>query len=113
MKDKARKYLLDVRRACELVAQFVAGKSLAEYSRDPLVKSAVERQFEIIGEALNRLLRAESELENSVTAAKRVIAFRNYLIHGYSDISDDIVWGIIESNLPILRQEVERILSSR
>ena len=74
-------------------------------------RSGVERQFGIIGEALNQMTRLEPALTAPITDYRRIVSFRNRLIHGYADISDNIVWGILESNLPRLRQEVAALLA--
>ena len=105
-----RKYLFDINEACELLNQFTAGKTLSEYSADPLLRSAVERQFEIIGEALAQLLRLDPSLRSRISGAGRIIAFRNRLIHGYSSVADDVVWGILEANLPALQKEVAALM---
>jgi len=106
-----RKYLFDIVHACELLQQFTAGKTLADYAADPLLRSAVERQFEIIGEALAQALRLSPELAGRISDTERIIAFRNRLIHGYTSIANDIVWGVLESNLPTLRREVTTLLN--
>ena len=93
------------------MVRFTAGKSLDDYNRDDLLRSAVERQFEVVGEALNQLLALEPELGTRVTASRQIVAFRNRLIHNYWAISNDIVWGILESDVPVLRGEVDRLLS--
>ena len=105
-----RKYLYDVSEACELIARFTSGKKLADYQSDPMLRSAVERQFEIIGEALGQALRLEPTLANSITDCSRIVAFRNRLIHAYADTSAGVVWGILESNLPTLKREVQELL---
>ncbi|MDG6258178.1 MAG: DUF86 domain-containing protein [Methanomicrobiaceae archaeon] len=71
---------------------------------------AVERQFEIIGEALNQLLRREPALREKISDASLIIAFRNRLIHGYATVSDEVVWGVIEGYLPALSGEVRSLL---
>jgi uncharacterized protein with HEPN domain len=107
---EACKYLFDIHEACILIEQFVSGKTLEEYSTDPLLRSGVERQFEIIGEALNQALRIDSDLAESITEPERIIAFRNRLIHGYASIADDVVWGVIEEKLPVLHREVKTLM---
>ena len=79
---EVRKYLFDVLQACELLLRFTSGKTFDEYAKDELLRSAVERQFEIIGEALGQALRVDSALAGAVTDSGRIIAFRNRLIHG-------------------------------
>jgi uncharacterized protein with HEPN domain len=106
-----RKYLFDILQACELLIQFVSNKSFEDYNSDPLLRSGVERQFEIIGEAINKALKYDPSLVNRISDTKRIIAFRNQLIHGYESIADDIVWGIIETNLPVLHVEVKTLLA--
>jgi len=104
------KYLFDIAQACELLDQFISGKTLADYEADPLLRSAVERQFEIIGEALRLALREEPTLGDQITNSARIIAFRNRLIHGYAAVLNDVVWGILEADLPTLRREVTNLL---
>ena len=77
---------------------------------DALLRSAVERQLEIIGEALARLARLDETLASRISEYRRIIAFRNILIHGYADVDHHIVWDIIESKLPTLRREVTTLL---
>ncbi len=111
MRLEARKYLFDIRSAADLLAEFLAGKSFVDYQRDAMLRAAVERQFEIIGEAVSQLARLDEELAARITNYRRVIAFRNILIHGYSDVDDGLVWDVVETNLPLLRHEVERLLN--
>ena len=107
---EVRKYLYDIQKACELLTQFTKGKSLDDYTADPLLRSAVERQFEIIGEALNQMLKLEPGMASIISDHKRIIAFRNRLIHAYADIAHDVVWGVLETSLPQLHREVGEIL---
>ncbi|HZD18508.1 MAG TPA: DUF86 domain-containing protein [Actinomycetota bacterium] len=102
--------LFDVARACELLERFTRGKSFEEYAADPLLRSAVERQFEIVGEALRRALERDPSLRREVTDAARIVAFRNRLIHGYASVSAEVVWGVLEGNLPTFHREVRALL---
>ncbi|MFS8609300.1 MAG: DUF86 domain-containing protein [Gammaproteobacteria bacterium] len=111
MQLEAKKYLYDMQQAAALLTNFTSGKSFEDYTNDPMLKAATERQFEIIGEALTKLRRLDQTLASRITDHQRIIAFRNILIHGYADIDDRLVWDIVESKLPVLRQEVEEILS--
>ncbi len=110
MRLEARKFLEDMRRASDLIATFVASKDLADYNADPLLRSAVERQFEVIGEALNRLAKSDPGVVGRITHSDRIIAFRNILIHGYDLVDHEVVWDIIETHLPLLREEVRHLL---
>ena len=107
---EAKKYLYDIARAAEYIAQFTADRTYEEYHADPMLRSAVERQFEIIGEALNQLLRREPDLKGKISDASLIIAFRNRLIHGYATVSDVVVWGVVEGYLPVLSGEVRNLL---
>ena len=109
-REAARAYLHDVAEACRRIQEFVEGKEYAEYVASPLLRSAVERQFEIIGEALRQALRTSSDLENRITHARRIVSFRNPLIHGYATVADEVVWGVIEGYLPRLSAEVEALI---
>lgn len=75
-----------------------------------MLRSAVERQFEVIGEPLSGLLRVGPELSTRVSDSRRIIAFRNRLIHGYASVADELVWGVIEANLANLKREVAELL---
>jgi uncharacterized protein with HEPN domain len=110
MRLEAKKYLYDVRQAADLIARFTAGKAFAQYEADAMLRSAVERQLEIIGEALTQLARLDEPLASRITDYRRIIAFRNILVHGYAQVDDRLVWDVVQSKLPALRQEVTGLL---
>lgn len=112
MQLEAKKYLEDIRQATELLQQFTKGKTFHDYRDDPLLRAGVERKFEIIGEALNKLSKIAPAVTASVSEAGRIIAFRNILVHGYNAIDDRVVWDIIETKLPTLAREVKALLAS-
>lgn len=107
MRLETKKSLEDIRCAAARIARFTAGKTFDDYAEDELLRSAVERQFEIIGESLNRLLRSEPEVAGRIADHDKIIAFRNILIHGYDSIDDRIVWDAVCEKLPVLRSQVE------
>jgi uncharacterized protein with HEPN domain len=76
-----------------------------------MLRSAVERQFEIIGEALAQLAKLDVKIVARISEHRRIIAFRNILIHGYADIDERLVWDIVQAKLPVLRQEIETLLN--
>jgi uncharacterized protein with HEPN domain len=78
---------------------------------DEMLRAAVERQFEIIGEALSGLKRVDPAAAAAIPDLARIIAFRNILIHGYASVDDRLVWGVVESDLPALRSALDRLLS--
>ena len=102
--------LRHVADAAEAIQRFVAGKTLDDYRADPLIRSAVERQFEIIGEALRYAIQLQHSVATAVTGARRVIDFRNVLAHDYEAIWADAVWSHIHSHLPLLLSEVRALL---
>ena len=110
MQLECKKYLEDVRRAAELILDFTTEKSSSEYSADPLLRSAVERQFEIIGGALNRLSKTNVAVASQISDYQRIVAFRNILVHGYDAVDDRIVWDIVDKNLPALHRQVVALL---
>jgi len=107
---EVRKFLFDIAQACELLRRFVSGKTLADYRSDAMLRSAVERQFEIIGEAMRQALAVDRSLADRITQTSRIIAFRNRLIHGYAAVSDEVVWGVLESDLPRLATEIQALI---
>ena len=113
MRLEARKYLFDIERAAGLVAEFTAGKGFADYERDDMLRSAVERQFEVIGEALARLARVDAALAARTSEHRRIIAFRNILIHGYAEVDSRLVWDVVETRLATLRREVAELVAER
>ncbi|KAF5032194.1 hypothetical protein DSECCO2_619790 [anaerobic digester metagenome] len=108
---EGRKYLYDIAEAAKYITRFTAGRMYEEYHADPMLRSAVERQFEIIGEALNQLLRWEPDLQGRISDAPRIIAFRNRLIHGCATVSDEVAPGVVKGYLPILSDEVQALLA--
>jgi uncharacterized protein with HEPN domain len=109
---EVQKLLFDMKQAGELIRTFVAGRSFEEYHGDAMLKSAIERQLGIIGDALSRAFAIDPRLESSITSLRRIIDFRNRLIHGYADMSAAVVWGVLETDLPVLLAEVEELLES-
>lgn len=111
MTEKAKKYLVDILYAIELVEDFTNGMTnFFEYQKDLKTKSAVERQLGIIGEAVNQFRKEDENTELSHT--RQIVDFRNRLIHSYDNLDDSIVWAILKRHLPTLKIEVEKILAA-
>jgi uncharacterized protein with HEPN domain len=91
-------------------SQFTKGLDAAGYNANPLVRSAVERQFEIIGEALNRLSKLSPELVSRVPDLPEIVRFRNVLVHGYAAIDHGRVWDIVQTRVPALHETVTTLL---
>lgn len=111
MRLEAKKYLFDIQRAAALIAEFTSGLSLEEYQRRPMVRAAVEREFEIIGEALAQLTKVDTAVADRISDRRRIVAFRNILVHGYADVDDQLVWDVITAKLSTLQEEVSALLN--
>lgn len=111
MHPDAAKLLWDAQRAADRVSRFCAGKTFAVYEADEILRSAVERQLEIVGEALNQLSRVDATTASLLPDLPRIVGFRNMLIHGYASVDDHIVWGVLETNLPPLIVAMNRLLA--
>lgn len=99
MHIEADKYLWDALTAAQRIQKFIQNKSFDHYLQDDLLRSAVERQFEIIGEALGQLRKKYPLEADQITGLPRIVGFRNVLIHGYATVDDTLVWGAIEMHL--------------
>lgn len=111
MTDQGKKYLSDILRAIELIDQFTANTTnFEDYVRDLKTQSAVERQLGIIGEAVNKfdLLSPKLPLEN----ARKIVGFRNRLIHTYDAVDSSMIWAILKKHLFPLKVEITRLLNS-
>jgi uncharacterized protein with HEPN domain len=111
MQLEVQKYLYDIEQAAARLRTFVSGKSLEGYLSDDMLRAAVERQFEIIGEAVGKMAGIDSESAGRIRNYRQLIAFRNVLIHGYAEVDDRLVWDLIESHLPLLLEDIESLKS--
>ena len=111
MQLEARKYLYDIQQAAAQIAEFTSSKEFTDYAIDSMLRAAVERKFEIIGEALAQLSKLDETLASRISGYRRIIAFRNILIHGYVDVDDALVWDVVQTKLPELQKETKAILS--
>lgn len=112
MNDEVRKNLFDILQAAEEITAFTLTMNLRSYHESTVTQRAVERNFEIIGEALNRIRKLDETILLAVSGAHRIIGFRNILIHGYDTVDDAIVWGAVEERLPLLMVEIKKLLST-
>ena len=100
---------MDLTLACEETQGFCAGKNLVTFQADRLLQLAVERQFEIIGEALARLERVDPDnLQIKIPEYKKIIGFRNLIAHGYDIIDDASLWDFVSNRLPELLEKVQK-----
>ena len=111
MDIEIKAWLYDILNAINEIESFLADlpKDFIYYQNDLKTRRAVERNIEIIGEAMNRIIQKDSFIE--LTNSRKIVDTRNRIIHGYDSVSDDIIWAIVISHLPILKSEVEKLLS--
>lgn len=111
MPHDPRSYLWDMRDAADAISAFIENVDFEAYESSPLIHSAVERKFEIIGEALNLLLKQDAALAGRIPEFRRIIAFRNLLIHGYATVEHARVWAIAREYLPELQRVSAQLLA--
>jgi uncharacterized protein with HEPN domain len=111
MDNNIKTWLFDILSSInEIESYFIETPKMFEiYQNDLRTKRAVERNIEIIGEAMSRILKENSEIE--ISNSRKIVDVRNRIIHGYDSVSDDVVWGIVIRNLPILQKEVQTLLN--
>jgi uncharacterized protein with HEPN domain len=110
MQLESKKLLQDVVNALELLDQFAKGKTFADYERDPMFRAAVEREFEIVGEALKQLADRDPETAARIPELRRIVSFRNVLIHGYDEVDHAVVWEALTTRVAPLRTSVRPLL---
>lgn len=111
MQPEVAKRLLDALQAIRRIQEFTSGLGFEEFSRSVLIRSAVERQFEIIGEALGRAGAVAAEIEDELPDLPRIVGLRNRLIHGYQSVDDQIVWDVVQTKIGGLACALERLLT--
>ena len=102
--------LYDILNAIIEIESFLSDspKDFLAYQNDLKTRRAVERNIEIIGEAMSRILNKDSTIE--LSNSRKIVDTRNRIIHGYDSVSDDIIWGILINHLPLLKTEVQKLL---
>ena len=109
MKPKIKKNLYDINVSINSIFEYLGDKQdFSEYLNNKILRRAIEREIEIIGEAINRALKQDPDLQ--IENARRIVDTRNWVIHGYDKVDDAIIWGIVLNHLPKLQQEIQRYL---
>jgi uncharacterized protein with HEPN domain len=109
MEKEIKVWLSDIKQAISEINQFIPDKKLfKEFQKDLKTKRAIERNLEIIGEAVNRILNQHPSIE--ISNSRKIVDTRNRISHGYDSVSDDIIWAIIIRDLPKLEVEIESLL---
>lgn len=111
MDNDLKAWLYDILSAIEEIESFFNGgpKDFLKFQTDLRTKRAIERNIEIIGEAMSRILKRDETI--SITNSRKLVDTRNRIIHGYDAVSDDIIWGIVLKHLPVLQKEIESLLN--
>ena len=110
MNTEVKVWLYDILKAIDAIEMFLSdtGKDFYVFQNSLKTKRAIERDLEIIGEAMSRILNYDPLA--SFSSARKIVDTRNRIIHGYDTVSDEIVWGIVIKHLPVLRKEIDNYL---
>ncbi len=109
MELKINKYLFDIITSINSIYEYLGeNRDFNEYKENKLLRRAVERELEIIGEASNRILKLDSKFP--IDNARKIVDLRNWVIHGYDNADDVIIWGILTNHLPKLKEQVEKLM---
>jgi uncharacterized protein with HEPN domain len=109
MDNYIKSWLFDIISSIEEIdSYFSQSKKFETYISEIRTKRAVERNIEIIGEAMSRILKENPTI--NISNSRKIVDARNKIIHGYDEISDDVIWGIVVNHLPLLKSETEKLL---
>jgi len=109
MNNELKKFLFDIQVSIESIENFLLEtRNFNIYKSNKMLRRAVEREFEIIGEALNSLDKLDPNIE--ISSKRQIIGMRNRVIHGYDKIDDEIIWGTIVRHIPVLKSEIANLL---
>jgi uncharacterized protein with HEPN domain len=113
MDERIHKWLYDIKLSIEEIDSFFQHeeKDFFKYRANIMLKRAVERNLEIIGEAVNRIVTRDNSYNEKISNAKSIIGLRNQVIHAYNNISDENIWSILIYHLPKLKSEIELLIS--
>ena len=111
MKREINKCLFDINTSIASIYEYLGvERNFTIYQNNKLLRRGIEREIEIIGEALNRLLKLDPDF--NIVNARQIVDTRNWVIHGYDKVDDVVIWGIISNHLPLLKKEIEDYLKS-
>ena len=111
-RHSAEKYLYDIQNCCQFLLQFTQGKSVEDYKTDRAFRSALERELQIIGEAMMHLDHDFPEVAEEISEHRNIIGFRHVLVHGYDSLNPETVWNVVETKLKTLHEQVTDSLKS-
>ncbi|MBK5213980.1 MAG: DUF86 domain-containing protein [Flavobacteriaceae bacterium] len=112
MDNNIKAWLFDILKSISEIESFFEDrpKLFVDYQNDIRTKRAVERNIEIIGEALSRILKTDETIE--ISNSRKIVDARNRIIHGYDSVSDDVIWGIVINHLPLLKTEIDTLIEN-
>jgi len=110
MNLETKKWLQDILQASRDIEEYMAGLQFDDFRTNGMAQAAVERKFEIIGEALNRMCRCDPAFAERISDYQRIIGLRNIIAHGYDAVDVEILWDAVRNHLPVLIREVEELL---
>ncbi len=112
MDEQIKKLLTDILKSINNIELFCSSrpKDFRAFCEDLCFRSAVQWEIAIIGEAMNRILKIYPDIQ--ITDARRIVNTRNYLIHGYDSLREDLIWAIVINHLPLLQTEVQQLIDS-
>lgn len=105
-----QKYLYDIIDCCEFILEMSKGKTVDDYKNDRIFRSALERELQIIGEAMLQLDHISPETAEKISQHRGIISFRHVLVHGYDSLDPDTVWNVVETKIDILLQQARKLL---
>lgn len=112
MQHSIEMYLHDISNSIDSIHEYLGEqRNFKLYESNKLLRRAVERELEIIGEAVNRILKVDTEID--ISNSRRIVNLRNWVIHAYDNVDNVIIWGIIDKDLPLLKKQVMDLLQKR
>jgi uncharacterized protein with HEPN domain len=112
MQHSVEMYLLDIQNSIDSINEYLGTeRNFKTYESNKLLRRAVERELEIIGEAVNRILKVNPEID--ISDSRRIVNLRNLVIHAYDSVDNVIIWGIIDKDLPLLKNQVAELIKNK
>ena len=109
MGKEIKKFLFDIRESIVSIDNYLGdNRDFNNYQNNKMLRRAIEREFEIIGEAMSRIDKIDPDIQ--ISSKRQIISMRNRVIHGYDKIDDEIIWGTIVRHLPILKDEINKLI---
>ncbi len=111
MTNEIKKYLHDIKTSISAINEYLGiERNFFNFENNRMLKKAIEREFEIIGEAINRMLKINKDI--NISSSRKIVDLRNYLSHGYDTVDYSTLWGIISKHLPKLENEINELLNN-